>query len=110
METSGPSGSMVTGSSGRKSASKALSVSFGDDHAMDNMRERIAARKKKKEQVADEAAKILSSKGKASTDTKKATTDEEGRKLTKCLDRALHDVAGETEEMEDATEADCRAL
>ena len=36
MDTSGPSGSMVGGSSGRKSASKALSVSFGDDHAMDN--------------------------------------------------------------------------
>ena len=31
-------------------------------------------------------------------DLKKATTDDEGRKLTKLidLDRALHDVAGET--------------
>ena len=50
MDTSGPSGSMKTGSSGLKSASKnrAPSVSFDDDNAMDNMRERIAARKKKK--------------------------------------------------------------
>ena len=63
-----------------------------------------------KKQVADEATKILSSKWKASKDTKKATTDEEGRKLTKCIDRALHDVAGETEEMDDAKEADCTAL
>ena len=76
---------------------------------MDNMRERIAARKKKT-QMADEATKSSSSKGKASKDTKKATVDEEGRKLTKCLDRALHDVVGETEEMEDATQADCTAL
>ena len=71
---------------------------------------RIATRKKMKKQVADEATKILSSKWKASKDTKKATTDEEGRKLTKCIDRALHDVAGETEEMDDAKEADCTAL
>ena len=59
METSGPSGSMVTGSSGRKSASKALSVSFGDDHAMDNMRERIAARRKQTKQAADKAEKSM---------------------------------------------------
>ena len=49
MDTSGPSGSIKTGPSGLKSASKALSVSFGDDHAMDNMRGRIAARKKKRQ-------------------------------------------------------------
>ena len=66
--------------------------------------------RKKKTQVADEATKSLSSKGNASKATKKATTDEEGRKLTKCLDRALHDVAGETEDIEDATQADCTAL
>ena len=66
-------GSMA-GSSGRKSASNALSVSFGDDHAMENMRARIATRKEKKKQVAEEASKSLSSKGKASTDLKKATT------------------------------------
>ena len=52
----------------------------------------------------------MSSKGKASKDTKKATTDEEGRKLMKCIDRALYDVAGETEEMDDAKESDCTAL
>ena len=92
--------------------SKALSVSFGDDHAMDNMRTRIAARKEKKKQVAEESNKSLSSKGKASTELKKATTDDEGRKLTKLIDRALqlHDVAGETEEMDDAKEAGCAAL
>ena len=43
-------------------------------------------------------------------DLKKATTDDEGRKLTKLIDRALHDAAGETEEMDDAKEADCAAL
>ena len=86
------SGSMV-GSSGRKIVSKALSVSFGDDHAMDNMRARIATRKEKKKQVAEEANKSLSSKGKASKDLKNATTNEEGRKLTKLIHRALHDVA-----------------
>ena len=80
----------VAGSSGQKSASKALSVSFGDDHAMENMRARIATRKEKKKQVADEANKSLSSKGKASNDLKKAPTDEEGRKLTKLIDQALH--------------------
>ena len=82
MDTSGlASGSMKTGSSGLKSASKALSVSF-DDHGIChcNMRELIAAKKKK---VADEATKSTSSKGKASKTTKKATTNEEGRKLTK---------------------------
>ena len=89
MDTSGLSGSMAAGSSGRKSASNAISVSFGDDHAMDNMRERIATRKKNKKQVADEATKSLSTKGNASKDTEKATTDEEGRKLTKCIDQAL---------------------
>ena len=94
---SGPASSMKTGSSGLKSAFKALSVSFDDDHAMGNIRERIAARKKKK-QLADEATKSLSSKleskGKASKGTKKASADEEGMKLTKCLDRALHDCVG----------------
>ena len=75
MDTRGPSGSMKTGSSGLKSASRALLVSFDDDHGMDNMRERIAARKQKKK-VAEEATKSTSSKGKASKATKKATTDE----------------------------------
>ena len=59
MDTSGPSGSMKTGSSGLKSAPKALSVSF-DDHGIDNMRERIAARKQKKI-VAEGATKSTSS-------------------------------------------------
>ena len=77
-----PHSSMKAGSSGLKSASKVLSVSFDDDHGMENMRERIAARRKKK-QVADKATKSMSSKGKASKATKKATTDDEGRKLTK---------------------------
>ena len=66
------------------------------------MREPIAARKKK---VADEATNIMSSKGKASKATKKGT-DDEGRKLTKCMDRALHDCLGDIGDMEDvATDA-----
>ena len=60
--------------------------------------------------LAEEAAKSVSSKGKASKATKKATTDDEGRKLTKCLDRALHDCVGDIGDMEDATLADCTAL
>ena len=90
----------MAGSSGRKSVSKALSGAFGDDHATDNMRTRIAVRKEKKKQVAEGGNKRRSSKGKASKDTKKATTDEEGRKLTKLIDRALHAV-------DDAKDADC---
>ena len=74
------------------------------------MRARIATRKEKKKQVAEEANKSLSSKGKASQDLKKATTDDEGRKFTKLIDQALHDIAGETEEMDEAKEADCTAL
>ena len=51
MDTSGPtSGSMKTGSTGLKSASKALSVSC-EGHGICNMRKQIAAKKKK---VADE--------------------------------------------------------
>ena len=101
---------MVTGSSGRKRTSKALSGSFDDDHAMDNMRERIAARQKKTKQAADEAAKSLSSNGKASKDTKKATTDEEGRKLTRLIDRALQDIPDEAEEVAEPKGSDCDAL
>ena len=73
------------------------------------MRERIAARKKK---AADEATKSTNLKGKASKTTKKATTDDEGRKVTKCIDRALHDCLGDIGDvnMEDATAADCTAL
>ena len=65
---------------------------------------------KEEAQVAEEANKRLSSKGKASKDLKKATTNDEGRKLTKLIDQALHDIADETEEMGDAKEADCTAL
>ena len=108
MDTRSPVGSMRTGSSGLRSASKALSVSFDDDHAMETMRERMATRKKKK-QMADDATKSLSSKGKALKGTKKSTVDGEGRKLTKCLDRALQDCVGDIEDMEDATQADCTA-
>ena len=107
MDTSGwASGSMKTGSSGLKCASKAPSVSF-DDHGIDNMRERVAARKKN---VADEATKSTSSKGKASKATKKATADGEGRELSSSVDRALHGCLGDIGDMEDATAADCTAL
>ena len=62
--------------------------------------------------MAEEASKNLSLRPnvKASKDLKKATTDEEGRKLTKLIDRGLHDIAGETEHMDDAKESDCTAL
>ena len=85
MVTRGPAGSMKTGSSGLRRASKALSVSFDNGHAMDNMRERTAAIKKKK-QMADKATKSSSSKRKASKGTTKTTVADEGRKLTKCLE------------------------
>ena len=39
----------MAGSSARRSASKALSADFGDGHAMENMRIRIASRKAKEE-------------------------------------------------------------
>ena len=52
----------------------------------------------------------MSLKGEAAKDLKKATTDEGGRKLTKVIDRAFHDVAGETEEVDYAKEADFAAL
>ena len=53
------------------------------------MTERIAAKKKK---VANKATKKSTSmKEKASRTTKKATADDEGRKPTKCIDRALTD-------------------
>ena len=112
MASGHPGPGSVAGSSGRKSASKALSVSFGDGHAVDNMWARIASRREKKKLVAEleEANKSLSSKGKASKDLKKATTDDEGRKLTNLIDRALHDIAGEAEEMNEAKEAACTAL
>ena len=56
--------SSMGGSTSRKSASKALSGDFADDHAMDNMRKRIATRKakdqEKKKQVAEGANKSQS--------------------------------------------------
>ena len=92
MASGHPGPGSIVGSSGRKSASKALSGSFGDDHAMDNLRTRISSRKEKKMQVAEGANKSQSSRGRASKETKKATTDDEGRKLTKLIGRALHDM------------------
>ena len=89
--------SIVGSSGGRKGVSKALSTDFGDDHAMDNLRTRIASMKEKKKQVAEGASKSQSSQGGSSKDAKKATIDNEGRKLTRLIDRALHDISGETE-------------
>ena len=83
-------------------------ASFGNDHGIDNMREHVAVKKKKKH-VAGEATKSMCSKGQASKATKKVTTDDEGRKPTKCLDQALHDCVGDVGDMEDATTADCTA-
>ena len=87
---------MAGSSGGRKSASKAPSADFGDDHAMDNLRTRIATRKEKKKQVDEGASKSQSSQGGSSKDAKKATTDDEGIKLTRLIDRALHVMSGET--------------
>ena len=102
------------GSTSRRSASKALSADFGDDHAMDNMRKRIATRKakdqEKKKQVAEGASKSQSTRGGSSKEAKKATTDDEGRKLTKLIDRALQDVPDEAEEVADPKGSDCDAL
>ena len=78
---------MKTVASGRKSPSKVLSGSF-EDPEIGIMRDRIAAKKKK---VAEAAAKKLSTKTGAPKTTRKAEADDEGRKLTKHLDRALQD-------------------
>ena len=51
-----------------------------------------------------------SSRGGSSKEAKKAITDDKGRKLTRLIDRALHDISGETGEMDDAKAADCTAL
>ena len=74
------------------------------------MRGRIVAKKKK---VAEEASNQLSTKKKVPKVTKNAEADENGRQLTKLLDRALKDcvdleddIAGN---MAGATVADCTA-
>ena len=72
-------------------------------------RTRISSRKEKKKQVAEGGNKRQSSKGRASKETKKATTDDEGRKLTRLIDRALHDISGETEVVTEPKAADCAA-
>ena len=77
---------------------------------MENLRTRIASRKEKKKQVAEGGSKSQSSRGRALKETKKATTNDEGRKLTRSIDRALHDISGEAGEMDDANDADCTAL
>ena len=77
--TSGhPGPGSIAGSLGRKGASKSLSFAFGDDPAMENVRTRIASRKEKKEQLAEGASTSQSSRGRASKETTKATTDDEG--------------------------------
>ena len=102
----------MAGSSGpRKSVSKALSADFGDDHAMENLRMTIASRKaKEKKQVAEGANKSQSTQGGTSKETKKATIDEQGRKLTRLIDQALHDISGETEVVAEPKSSDCAAL
>ena len=104
MASGHPGTGSTAGSSSRKRASKVLSADFGDDHAMDNLRTRIACRKEeKKKQVVEGASKSHSSRGGSSTDAKKATTDDEGRKLTRLMNR-------ETGDMDEAKAADCTAL
>ena len=60
--------------SGRKSASKALSVAF-EDTGICNMRDRIAIRKN---EVAEEANSQLSTKKKEPKNTKKVEADADG--------------------------------
>ena len=107
-----PGPSSMGGSTGRKSASEALSADFGDGRAMENMRKRIATRKAKEQEkkqvlVAEGANKSQSTRGGSSKDAKKATTDEQGRKLTRLVDRALHDISGETEDVAEPKGSDC---
>ena len=105
----------IGGSSSRKSVSKALSVDFGDNHAMENMRKRIAVRKaqredERKKQVPEGAKGSQSTRGGSSKEAKKATTDEVGRKLTRLIDRALRDIPEEAEEVAEPKSSDCEAL
>ena len=60
--------------------------------------------------MAEGASKSQSSQGGASKGTRKSTIDNEGRKLTRLIDRALHDISGETEAMAEAKAADRAAL
>ena len=77
------------------------SASFQDLDIRDT-RDRIAARMKK---VADDASKKVDTKEKAPR-TKKGNANEEDRKLTRLLDRALHDCADDDlDEMLEATTA-----
>ena len=88
----------------------ALTGAFGDGHAMGNLGTRMASRKEPKGQLAEGASKSQSSRGGPSKEAKKAATDDEGRKPTRLIDRALHDTSGEAEENGDAKAADCTAL
>ena len=116
MASGHPGPSSMAGPSGpRKSASKALSADFGDDHAIANLRTRVASRKEKakeKKQVAEGANKSQSTQGWSSKEAKKAiaTIDEEGRGLTRLIDRALHGMSGEMKVVTEPKAADCPAL
>ena len=60
--------------------------------------------------MAEGASKSQSTRGGPSKEAKKATTDDEGRKLTKLIDRALHDIPDEAEEVAEPKGSDCDAL
>ena len=70
--------SIRTAALGRRSTSKALSVAF-ENTGICYMRDRIVAKKNK---VAEEANKMLTTKKKEPKRTKKAEVDEDGRQLT----------------------------
>ena len=78
------------------------------------MRKRIATRKakeeEKKKQVPEGAKGSQSTRGGSSKEAKKATTDEVGRKLTRLIDRALHDIPEEAVEVAEPKSSDCEAL
>ena len=56
------------------------------------------------------ATRSTRAKEEASKPMKRATTDKEGRKFTKCIDRALHGCVGDIGTTAEATAADCTAL
>ena len=72
-------------------------------HAMENLRTRVAYRKEKAKEkmkrVAEGANKGHRTQGWPSKEAKEAAIDDEGRKLTRLIDRALHDISGEREAM-----------
>ena len=60
--------------------------------------------------MAEGANKSQSTQGESSKEAKKATIDDQGRKLARLINRALYDISGEREVLAEAKAADCAAL